>query len=46
MEKLEEMGIPHKLIVVEGYGHGWPYRKADDVEMARWFETYTKKTRR
>ena len=40
IEKLKENNVPCQLITKEGAGHGWPYNKADDLTMIRWFETY------
>jgi len=43
MKKLEELKVPHKLIVREGQAHGWP-NIVDDVKLfADWFEEHIKK---
>ena len=40
IEKLKENSIPGQLVTKEGAGHGWPYNKADDETMIKWFEKY------
>jgi acetyl esterase/lipase len=40
IEKLKENKVPCELITKDGAAHGWPYNKADDQDMIRWFEKY------
>jgi acetyl esterase/lipase len=40
IEKLKENNVPCRLITKKGAAHGWPYNKADDLTMIRWFEKY------
>jgi acetyl esterase/lipase len=40
MEKLEEAGVPHQLVVRPGKGHGWPTMGEDLPLLADWFEKY------
>jgi acetyl esterase/lipase len=40
IEKLKENNVPCQLITKEGAAHGWPYNKADDEAMIRWFQKY------
>ena len=35
--RLREVGIPHKLIVVPGEGHGWPPVEDYQTEISDWF---------
>jgi len=40
MKRLEEMNVPHQLVVREGKDHGWP-TLGDDVQLlAAWFDKY------
>jgi acetyl esterase/lipase len=45
IEKMKENNIPCQLITKQGAAHGWPYNKADDQEMIKWFETYLLKSK-
>ena len=40
MAKLGEAKVPHKLIVREGTGHGWPGMETDFPLLADWFAEY------
>ena len=40
MEKFEEAGVPHQLVVRPGKGHGWPTMGEDLPLLADWFEKY------
>jgi acetyl esterase/lipase len=40
IEKLKENKVPCQLILKQGAAHGWPYSKADDEAMIKWFEKY------
>jgi acetyl esterase/lipase len=40
MQKLEEAGVPHQLVVRPGKGHGWPTLGEDIPQLADWFEKY------
>lgn len=42
MTKLEELGVPHKLVVREGKGHGWPTLGEDIPILAEWIDQYAK----
>lgn len=42
MARLEELKIPHELIVRHGKGHGWPEMGEDIPKLADWFEKYLK----
>ena len=43
MAKLEEAGVPAKLVVKQGAVHGWPTMGADMATLADWFDKYLKK---
>ncbi len=43
VEKLKENKVPCELVTKDGAAHGWPYNKADDQDMIRWFEKYLAK---
>ncbi len=43
MTKLEELKVPHKLVVEKGKGHGWPGIEKDMPLLADWFDQYLKK---
>lgn len=45
IEKLKENNVPCELITKAGAAHGWPYSKADDLEMIKWFEKYLSKSK-
>jgi acetyl esterase/lipase len=45
IEKLKENSVPCKLVTKAGAAHGWPYNKADDEEMIKWFEKYLPKSK-
>ena len=45
IEKLKENNVPCELITKQGAAHGWPYNKADDLEMIKWFEKYLLKSK-
>jgi acetyl esterase/lipase len=36
-QRLREVGVPHKLIVAQGRGHGWPPVEAYQAEVLEWF---------
>jgi acetyl esterase/lipase len=40
MTKLQELGVPHQLVVKVGGGHTWPDMNADLPKLADWFEKY------
>jgi acetyl esterase/lipase len=40
MAKLDELKVPHKLVVREGKGHGWDGWWQDIVLMPDWFDQY------
>jgi acetyl esterase/lipase len=40
MKRLEELGVPHRLDIRKGNGHGWPEIPADYEIVAEWFEKY------
>jgi acetyl esterase/lipase len=40
MKKLEELGVPHELVVRKGAGHGYPAMLEDFVKCADWFMKY------
>ncbi|HEY7155819.1 MAG TPA: alpha/beta hydrolase [Gemmataceae bacterium] len=40
--KLKEAGVPAKLIVKKGYGHGWITILKDEETLADWFDQYLK----
>ena len=40
MAKLEELKVDHKLIVVEGKGHGWPGQEKDLPTLAEWIQDH------
>lgn len=42
MTKLEELGVPHRLVVREGKGHGWPTQGEDVPILAEWIDQYAK----
>jgi len=39
-QRLDEAGVPNKLVVREGAGHGWPELQKDVKILADWFDTY------
>ncbi len=43
MAKLEELRVPHRLVVVPGKGHGWPGLEKDATQLADWFDQYLKR---
>lgn len=43
MKRLEEAGVPHRLVVREGQGHGWPTLPADISILAEWIDQHTAK---
>ena len=43
MAKLDEAKVPHKLVVREGKGHGWPDEINDIPLLADWFAEYLSK---
>ena len=43
VEKLKGAGVPAKLIVKPGAGHGWPGIAADVERIADWFDEHLKK---
>ena len=40
MAKLEEFKIPHKLVIRDGKGHGWPELGNDIPLLADWFSEH------
>ncbi|HVT12905.1 MAG TPA: prolyl oligopeptidase family serine peptidase [Fimbriimonadaceae bacterium] len=40
MAKLQELGVPHELVVKPGGGHSWPDIGNDLPKLADWFEKY------
>ncbi len=38
--KLEQVGVPMKLVLRPGQGHGWPDWQKDMAIIADWFDTY------
>ncbi len=40
MKRLEELGVPHKLVVREGKAHGWPTLGEDLPILADWIEQH------
>ncbi|MDH7571663.1 MAG: prolyl oligopeptidase family serine peptidase, partial [Armatimonadota bacterium] len=40
MKRLEELGVPHRLVVREGKGHGWPEMGNDIPLLVDWFEEH------
>jgi acetyl esterase/lipase len=43
MDKLQELGVPHQLVVKEGGGHSWPNIEQDLPKLADWFAKYLAK---
>ena len=43
VRKLTSLGVPVKLIVAPGKGHGWPGIEVDAVQLAEWFNKYLAK---
>jgi acetyl esterase/lipase len=43
MKRLEEVEVPHRLVVREGKGHGWPTLGEDITLLAEWFEQHLRK---
>nr|AFG17170.1 EstJ [uncultured bacterium] len=43
INKLEELKVPHKLVVRDGKGHGWPGLETDLALIADWFEEHLSK---
>jgi acetyl esterase/lipase len=43
MKRLDELGVPHKLVVKEGKGHGWASLGEDVPTLAEWFDQYLAK---
>jgi acetyl esterase/lipase len=39
-QRLREVGVPHKLIVARGEGHGWRPVDAYQAEIVQWFDQY------
>jgi acetyl esterase/lipase len=39
-QRLRDVGVPHKLIVARGEGHGWRPVDAHQAEMSKWFDQY------
>ena len=42
LEKLEQAGVPTKLLLKEGAGHGWPQIEKDMSAIADWFDEHLK----
>ncbi|HEX3727571.1 MAG TPA: alpha/beta hydrolase, partial [Pirellulales bacterium] len=42
IEKFKEAGVPAKLVVKEGAGHGWPTMLLDFKTLGDWFDQYLK----
>ena len=40
MDKLQELGVPHELVIKKGGGHSWPDIGNDVPKLADWFEKY------
>lgn len=40
IKKLQDAGVPAKLIIKEGAGHGWQNQTADMEKFVEWFDTY------
>ena len=40
MQRLEELKVPHRLVVREGRGHGWQGIETDLALFAEWFEQH------
>jgi acetyl esterase/lipase len=40
MKRLDEVGVPHKLVVREGKAHGWPELPQDISILAEWFDQH------
>jgi dipeptidyl aminopeptidase/acylaminoacyl peptidase len=39
--RLQELGVPHRLVVAEGKGHGWkPPLDSETTEVTEWFGKY------
>lgn len=43
MDKLQELGVPHQLVIKPGGGHSWPDLVTDLPKLADWFEKYLTK---
>jgi acetyl esterase/lipase len=43
VKKLQEVGVPVKLIVKPGAAHGWPDMSAEVAAIGDWFDQYLKK---
>jgi acetyl esterase/lipase len=43
MKRLDELGVPHKLVVREGKGHGWPTLGEDLPILAEWIDQHLSK---
>jgi len=39
-QRLQEFGVPSKLVVKPGGGHGWPDMEPEFVEMLEWFDRF------
>jgi acetyl esterase/lipase len=44
MDRLQELGVPHELVVKKGGSHGWPDMLSDYPKLADWFEKYLAKS--
>ncbi|HEU4751610.1 MAG TPA: prolyl oligopeptidase family serine peptidase, partial [Armatimonadota bacterium] len=40
MNRLESAGVPHRLVVREGKGHGWPSLGEDISVLAQWIDEH------
>jgi acetyl esterase/lipase/outer membrane protein assembly factor BamB len=40
IDKLKKAGVPAKLVVKKGAGHGWPHGEKDNAIMADWFDEH------
>jgi dipeptidyl aminopeptidase/acylaminoacyl peptidase len=45
VDKFKEAGVPAKLVVKPGAGHGWLTMIADINDFADWFDTYLQPAR-
>lgn len=45
MDKLQELGVPHQLVIKTNGGHSWPDLLSDIPKLADWFEKYLAKRR-
>jgi dipeptidyl aminopeptidase/acylaminoacyl peptidase len=43
MERLKQAGVPARLVVKPGAGHGWPQWHDDMRTIADWFDEHLKK---